>query len=301
MLKTGILLRERAATHPKRTLALTMLDQFTGTLSESDEATLDRLYSAVRVCDAGNKRTFPHRYRDLDNLIAREIDRRFPNGSAVTVHDMAASNAITSIELFERLQDGRPMSLRASDYFDGLNVVTMPGSRWRVVFGQDNQPLQFLFGRMVVSSRQESRKYPLNRLIAAFASRRVLPRAEGLLASGRSTKIELWHPRARQLADTDSRFSLARDDLFNPAAGAYSALRIMNACHLFAPNSLPVMFAAVGATINTGGILIVGHRKAESPVNASFFERTKVGFRHLYDMNEGFSHRSAVEEAVITK
>jgi hypothetical protein len=106
MLKTGILLREHASAHPSRSVALTMLDQFTGTLSESDEATLDRLYSAVRVRDAGSKRTFPHRYRDLDNEISLEIDRRFPNGSAVTFHDMAASNAVTSIELFERLNVG---------------------------------------------------------------------------------------------------------------------------------------------------------------------------------------------------
>ncbi len=66
---------------------------------------------------------------------------------------MAASNAITSLELFDYLRDREPVSLKASDYYDRLHIVNV-GDRWRVAFDVDLKPIQYIGRRMMVCARR---------------------------------------------------------------------------------------------------------------------------------------------------
>ena len=296
MLKLGALERSHAARHPKRALALTMLRQFGGELSDADEEILHRLYCTVRLANGGHMKTFPNRYPQLDDQIAEELDRRFSAGEPVRIHDMGASGAVTSLEMFHRLRGRQNLTVHASDFLDALLVVDVPGTGWQVVFDNQRRALQFIGYRMVISTTDEPRKYPINRAIRAFLMGWILPRAKQLLEAGSATRIEVWHPKARLEAATDPRFSLGYADIFNPMPEVYTMVRILNVCHRFPAAALPRLFTKVARTIAPGGLLVVGFRPMLNPLDASFFERSAGGFSLVRDIGAGFSDKDSVLE-----
>lgn len=271
-----------------------MLSQFGDELSEVDEEILHRLYCTIRLANGGHMKTFPNRYPHLDDEIAEELDRRFSEGKPVRVHDMGASNAVTSLEMYRRLQGRQNLTVHASDFLDALSVVDVPGTRWRVVFDNQKRALQFIGYRMVISTTDEARKYPINRSIRAFLMSRVLPRAKQLLETNTVTRIDVWHPKAKLAAATDPRFSLGYDDIFNPRREIYSVVRILNVCHRFPPGILPALFTKIAKTIAPGGLLVVGFRPMLNPLDASLFERSGEGFSLVRDIGAGFSDKTAV-------
>lgn len=157
----------------KRRPAYTLVGALAGRASAEDELLLDLLYGYGRL-DGGTawKTTWPHRFAEFDEQLAATITDHFPPGRLVRVHDMGASNAVTSVELFHRLAARRrQLRLRASDLFNKVDVVSLPGSRWRVVFDARGKPIQFVGRRFVLSPGAESRRLLVNRMLAAYLRR----------------------------------------------------------------------------------------------------------------------------------
>ena len=79
---------------------------------------------------------------------------------------MAASSAITSLDFFARLKQRDNVRFHATDYYDALYAVAVPGSPWETVFDAEHRPLQFIAKRMVIqASRLRQRvliKHPIN-------------------------------------------------------------------------------------------------------------------------------------------
>jgi hypothetical protein len=132
-------------------------------------ADFDKYYSRMGG-GALLKTTRPGRFAELDALLDAELGRVAP-GRLIRVHDVAASSAITSIELLEALRARGPANVRASDYYDALYLLD--GAPFSFVFDADMAPLQATVGRAGISAQHG----PLRRVLAPFWRQRSRGRA----------------------------------------------------------------------------------------------------------------------------
>jgi hypothetical protein len=288
-------------------VAFTLLRDFEGELSPDDELRLAFIYSAIPGGAFNMKGTLVDKYAAFDVAADEEIDKAFPAGAAVRVHDMAVSSGITSLELFDRLKHRDKFSLHATDLYDALSVVSVPGGNWQVVFDAVGAPLQFIGKRTVVQAtklvRFARRRYPLNWILQRFLLMTVLPRARRILKTeadkdgGAVSRIRLFHPKCLAASRDDPRFTLGRDDLFAPADGFYEVLRIMGVVKYLPVDRIEPMFRAITEHIVDGGLLIVashGDTLATEPGPAAIFQRRGGRFVMIREMVSGYPYADVI-------
>jgi hypothetical protein len=305
----GIVSRDQIASETPRRLAmpgiaLTLLADFREPLSDNDEAQLATIYNDLGAGPFNSKRTFPHRCRIVDEAIEIEIEKTYKRGRPIHIHEMAASNAITSLELFERLNRrfGEAVSVRATDFFDAIFVVSVPQGWWRVVFDAEGQPLQFVGKRMVISARQkERRRYPINRAIRKILMMTVLPKAATILSESKGTvndsvqRIELFHPRCLAMARSDNRFSLGRENIFEPGPPVWDILRIMNLTRSMPLDRAKLALANAGGRIVDGGLLVLGDSPDDGiDLATTIFQRQAQRLVAIRDVAGGYEKKRAV-------
>jgi hypothetical protein len=235
-----------------------LLGEFADPLSEEDEEALAIIY---REMGSIPKNTWAGRLSAVDDALVAEIAARFPATAPLRVHDMAVSNAITSVELFERLRERPNLSFVASDYFDAIDVVDVPDSQWRIIFDAARQPLQFVGRRLVIDAqRRERRRFPVNRLLRHIVAARIVPKARAILDRGGAEHIRLFHPRAQALSVQDPRFQLERDDAINPAERTFEVIRVTG---LFSKGRFPratieAALDRIARNLTENGLLVLG-------------------------------------------
>lgn len=256
-------------------IAITLLEEMSPSLS--DEPLIEAIYDQIGGGPHA-KRTFPRRYGKIDAAMLEWVLADMPERQ-ISIHDMAASNAITSVELFEFLRGQHDISLHASDYYDAVRVVTTTGwGDWKVAFDVHDEPVQFIGKNWVVAPN--ARKYPVNRALANLLARFVLPEARSRLANGQARKLPLFHPNAMALSRTSEAFTIGRDDLFMPAPGNYDIVRIMSAFAGFADEDVKNGLARIGPTLREGGYLVIGRNRGRhtEEIPTSFFIRRNDRF-----------------------
>ena len=262
---------------PLPELSFTLLAEFDDKLSQRDEAAIEIICQLDR-----SRTTFRQRHSSLDDVILEEIEKNFPSAVAIRIHDAAVSNAITSVGLFEKVQSRRNITLHATDQIIELFAVTIPGSRWRVIFDSKKRPLQFVGSRMVLAaSRREPWRYPINRLIRQILRLTVLPEAQRRLAlaevspSDNIERIGTFHPRAVALSRRDHRFSLGWADMSVPLAGPFEIVRAMNVFFSATPKQVEDAIQGLCAPLVDGGLLVIGRREAavNSDAMTTIFKR----------------------------
>ena len=315
MIRYGVVSRERVpleatTAHRRRfpLIALTILREFDENLSVSDEKLLDLVYATMRGGTHNFKLTFAGRYKAIDSQVVEEIERIFPDDRPLRIHDMAASNAITSLELFERLRHRDNVRVHASDYYDAVYVVSVGGSRWKVIVDAEHQPLQFVGTRMVIQAskirRKERLRYPINWVIQRILFVTVLPKALRILKADaarnddRVERIELFHPKCVATARSDPRFSLGRDNLLAPAAGFYDIIRVLGVVNFFPRDLMEPMFRAVCERVVDGGLLIVATtnyvEKDPAHVPTTVFQRRGARFAAIRDLCGSHPYRELI-------
>lgn len=231
-------------------------------LSLEDERAFDALYERMRA-GSTSKRTWRGRLNALDLILTEEIGKRF-GGRSISVHDMAASSAITSVDLYHRLGAVGPVQLRASDYYDAVFFV---GS---IVLDVEGRPMK----RNLLSS------------LATFAHR-----------LGLSSRASLFHPAARSLAEADPNFQLAKESFFSPGPARYDVVRVMNALNLqnFSSDQIHAALRAIMPTVNDGGLLVLGRcDDNDNHIQATIFAKGGGKFSVLRHLASGYALASSV-------
>jgi len=280
---------------PGPAIALTLLEEFSDPMSDADEARFAGIYEMLQQGPEFSMKTFPNRFGELDTAIADALETTTTPDRQIRVHDMAASNAITSLELFECLHSRfrGNVSLRASDYFDALYLVSIPESRWKVIFDAGGSPVQFVRGRLVLSANREPRRYLINRLLQKCVAPALLRKASAGLSGGH--RIALFHPRCVAAASACARFTLGREDVFKPETTSYDALRIMNLLIHVPPDRSRPWFVPACRTVGDGGLFVIGIAPLRTdPIDATIFQRCGSRFNPLRDLGGGYEHRQAV-------
>jgi hypothetical protein len=302
MFRFGIVTREQLLAASGRTrgvqpaIAFPLVAAFERPLSDGDERALARVYSGIPG-GPGIKMTWRSRLGALDDLIVAEIGKRFSKERPLRIHDMAASNAITSVALFERLQDRPGLRFLASDYFDCLQVVTLPRRRWRVVFDAAGEPLQFIRGRVVLSTAGERKRFPVNRLMHRWVSGGTLGRARAMLVEGKAERIPLFHPEALALAGRDARFRLGREDIFAPTRAEHDVVRLLSllSSYRFSAEEVRRGLLAVGPTVAEGGLFAIGRTQQRTDhVDGAIFAKENGRFVTVAEIGSGYEFTEMV-------
>jgi SAM-dependent methyltransferase len=263
-----------------------------------DELLLQRLYRAMRAGGGVYKITARDRFQPLDAWLKDEIARNPTFRDTIRIHDMAASNAISSVALFERVANDRVV-VHASDLYTSLRIVRLKETGWSVVFDFAGQPLQIVGHGMVLSAyRKEPLRYVFNRIVQATLGVRAIKRARKKLdmpfgAEGVSV-ITLFHPEAVMLSAGMPRFTLGRDDLFAPEHRSYDVVRVMNALttHHFDEPEIVESLRQIASNVRDGGLLLLGRNLDEKDgrLAASAYRKQDGGFVSVFDLGGGYEH-----------
>ena len=264
MFRTGIVSRSQLARLERlpRTppaIALTLLNEFSA--ETVDERALELIYERMPAGAGTRKRklTYPGRYRAVDESLQQVIKDAFSPQSRVRIHEVAASNAITSLEMFQKCRSRPNLSVHASDYYDALRVVEV--GNWRVVFDAVGDPVQFINGSLVISgSRPEPNRYLINRAVRRYALHFILPKALQLLndAPGGGKRISLFHPRCLEMAAVEPRFTLGRDNLFAPAPRKFEVIRVMSGLENVSVEDTRHAILELSKCLTDSGLLVIG-------------------------------------------
>jgi len=289
--------------------AYTLLADLAEDFTDADEALLERIYQSMAAGDGIRKITRRNRFPDLDEMLIDDCSQRFPNTSPLVIHDVGSSNGISSLELFERFRQARPVILHASDYYDRIYLVTIPRSGWTVVFDARQQPLQFVSSYFALSARLPvSWRYPINRIVQRHV-RRFLSTAQELLKLhlggqrdlSQVREVSLFHPRAVQSERQNGNFLLRQHNLFDPNPIACHIVRAMNILTLdhFPADRVRVGIEACLKNLQPGGLLLLGRSLDEQDgrVRASAYELRGEMIHEAWNINNGYEHPELVREA----
>ena len=293
-----------------RSVPFTLFESFPALEPRRQGKIRRRLYAVLNYSSVGTQHTWPNRFRELDEVLIQEINAALPVDELVHVHDMAASNGITSVELFERLiAERQKISVHASDFFDAFYVVSPPQSRWQVVFNRALAPVQFVRGNYAISAGRLRMKIA-HRALETWLKLSVLPSAIRILSSflhgpagGEGSElrlcvktISLFHPRCQELAQADCRFTYGRDDLYAPRSVPAHVVRLMNGLHPALPESeVRKALAGIYRTLLDDGIFMIGTRTPRER-GVTIFRRSKRGFVAIRDIDGGSFWRGTIDE-----
>lgn len=306
--------RELAGTSARgRRFSLTLLRELTAAWNPSDEALLDRLYQELVVAGKVHKTTRRDRFCELDTRLMDDLETRFPDATPLRIHDVGASNAITSLQLFRQLSARRPVHVHASDWFDCLYFVQVRGRSWTTVLDADGEPAQYVGHGLVLSALRlkntEGRRFPVNWLIKRWLDRTLLPHARSALAQAlggsvtwtspesRSlpratvTRLPLMHPECAAALRTTKAFTYGRHDAFQPTTEVFHCVRALNFLNpgYFDPSQVARGVRACALGLLPGGLLIIGRTMDESDghTRATAFVRKGGTLEPVWDLNEG--------------
>ncbi len=317
MFRTGIVDLATARRRPledtdRRRYAITLLDDLERDFRPEDERLLSRLYDEVVVGGNVYKTTRAGRFRDLDERLVEDVRTRFGPPVDLVAHDVGASNAVTSLELFRALDALRPARVHASDYFDAVFVVRPDASGPAVVFDPDRRPIQYIGTHFVLAAAGESRRWPLNRWLLAKAAASLAPRAKTALdtwldgaakggaGSSVAHRLSLWHPTCKTEARNTARFTLGHHDLFVPSGRRWHLIRAMNVLnpHYFPADRITAAVRTLAADLEEGGLLVIGRSvEEEGGTNrASAFLKQGPRLRPAWDFGAGAEVRDLVLE-----
>lgn len=297
MFRLGIASKDQIPTHRTRrsesAVALTLLSEFDCPLSDDDEARLSLIYEMFGLENGTWMKTYPRRFSVLDEAIESVVGTTFSPTQPIRVREMAASNAITSRELFERLSArfGSRVSLLATDICDALQLAPVRNSRWQVVFDPMGSPRQFIRGRFILAARERPRRYLVNWLILKTLRSRLVAKADRSAAR----RIDLFHPCSRALAKANSRFKLGREDVLSPDPEPCDILRILNLSHRLPFDPARPWFVSACRLLSDGGLLILGDAPLiQSALAATVFRRQGDRFTVVAEQQLPYEHQEAV-------
>jgi hypothetical protein len=286
--------------------AYTLLADLEQSYTPEDEPLLERLYRSMAAGEGVFKITRRDRFPEVDRKIAEDVVARFPGAGRIAVHDVASSNGITSLELYRVLNERSLASVHASDWYDGVYLVTPRGSGWTVVFDADHEPLQYVGWCFVLSPRRKAPwRYPVNRVLSDWLRLRLLPRARSVFmdlsedgeghmpepTGGSVRRVWLFHPECVATMRRDPHFTLGRHDLFRASRRKYHVVRAMN---VLSPTEtgrqrLEQAIRACAAGLVPGGLLVVGRNVDEEDSRPRTTAFALAGNRLLpaWDVHEG--------------
>jgi hypothetical protein len=252
----------------------------------------------LRTSNGTFRTTFRNRLLDVDAATILILKQRSTSDAELLVEDRAVSHGLTSLELARQIFQAFPQSrFEASDKLLYLVQLSLASGE-KYMLEPDGQPLQYIKPPFVVSlAHEESIRFPVNRLVAAQARRRlrhVLPN-DGRIESIRGdeyqiNRINCVHPEVLTFMSANPRFQLRTRSVFDITPNPVHVLRTMNIFNkdYFSDSQLRHGSEAAFQSLKPGGVWIVG-RTLESDFSnhISFLQKLDSGWRILSRIGNG--------------
>lgn len=275
--------RTRTIIGTAKKVSVTLLDKIDDLETSSDA------YASIMFClndDRGAfKRTYAKRFDEFNDKCIETILGTFEK-PVLEFHDAGVSSAETSVEFFENLSAHYDdLSYVASDYDPYLTVLGPKSVT--VSIASSGSILEIALPPFVFTNQPPDRWfYPVNRLLffitREFWAKPLVARYQaGSLPTENVRKINLFSPRARQLAKKDGRFRLRQHDLMSRFDETYHCLRAMNVLNdsYFSADQMQQVLLNVHESLRVNGLFIVGsNQDPGSPVAGAVYSKGDIGF-----------------------
>ncbi len=247
------------------------------------------------------RRTYENRFAELDSFIASYISDKFPSDVTVRVHDVATSNAISALSLFDTLCRRHNIQLIASDLHTEIVVVEVGGG-WRVIFDSCGRPIQYVGPQTVIRKPLPAFwRHPLQWIQSTYVVAKKLRAAETIRSSSDIARtkirtISLFHPKAIERAKSNPRFRLDQVDITSLPPRAYEVVRAMSVLFTWKPELLHTVLHSLANSVVDGGLLVIGRNRGHVPGTErwSAFVRSGRKMKLVFERDGGTPERDAV-------
>lgn len=235
------------------------------------------------------KRTYENRFMEFDDRCILLLTKAFP-ASEIRVHDVAISSGETAVDFFCQLKERfSTLSYFATDYDPYLSIIRE--NSLTIAVTNKGSIVQLTLPPFVLTPKKPDRNYyPVNRLICNLllktgAKRLFQKYTDDKLPSDCIKEIDLFCPRARELARKDSRFSLGKFDILNSTKRRFDCIRAMNVLNesYFNDREFQLILENFHNSLEAKGLLILGsNSNPGSPLSGAIFSKTKDAFELIW-------------------
>ena len=275
---------------------------------QPDNEAINTIFNEVLI-GGTYKMTKKNRFSQINHQIISVIKRYYNTiNEKISIHDLAVSNGITSIEFFDDLRaTGINIDFLSSDYFTHIYIIRLKGQKWQTVLDSNFNLLQY-FGYGFVLSEPESKFDVINRLLLRILNKHLLLKAQNLIrqvltdtdeyqhveiktSQGDIIRVPLVHPNCINKIDTHENFLFKRHDLFSETKEKFDVIRAMNILNIgyFPEEMLKQAARSIFQSFREKGVFIVGrsHDESDGITRCSIFEKTGNQFVVIEDINGG--------------
>jgi hypothetical protein len=258
-----------------------------------DHGLADRIVSSVWVDRvAMSKETVAGRFRDLDGILI-DLSQHLLNP---TVHDVAVSSGITSLELLDRYRaHGLSPRFYISDKFARcLCVQRGPVAR---IYDSYGTLLQGRVGALLADP-QASWRFPLSRLLFLL-----LDRTTPCLSAQHFTEILLYNRGIREALTAGAMTHLDYDVFSSSVDIKFDVVRCMNTItrKYFSPDRIAQALANLGRSLKPSALLLVGRTLPDGRNDATFFRVLDERFVPERVVNQGADIHDIVTSLAIRR
>lgn len=270
--------KTRTVLGTSKKVSVTLLDEIDDFELSSDA------YASIMFClndDRGAfKRTYSGRFGKFNDRCLEIIFESFEK-PVLRFHDAGVSSAETAVDFFERINaEYADLFYLASDYDPYLTVLGHGLAS--VSIASSGSILEIALPPFVFTHNPPDRWfYPINRFLfyvarEFWAKSLVAKYQAGSLAAENIRRIDVFCPRARQLAKTNRRFQLAQHDLLSPTDDTFHCVRAMNVLNdsYFSAEQMRKVLLNVHSSLEDNGLFIVGsNQDPGSPVAGAVYRK----------------------------
>lgn len=271
----------------KKKVSATLLDKIDAGKTDSDAYAAILFY--LNDDKGAYKRTYAGRFDEFDDKCIEIIEEAF-RGPHLNFHDVAVSSGQTSVDFYEKLNPKYEKLLYLASDYDPYLTVLRHGPL-HVTISSTGSIVEILLAPFVFSQNPPDRWfYPVNRLLHFIARKYwakplVANYLAGKLSKQHTRTIDVFCPKARQLADANEGFTLGQHNLLEPSKTTADCLRAMNVLNdsYFSEDQMMTILQSAYDSLVEKGLLIFGsNQDAGSSVSGAVYAKTDRGFNRVW-------------------
>ena len=246
-----------------------------------DPVLASRLYEKLYTSDGISKQTAPGRFRDLDSLAAD-----FLTHESNSIHDVAVSSGVTSVELYSVLRDrGIRFKFMVSDKF---SRYLYRGSMVRRIYTV-NETLLCAYVLGILADRKCSWKFPISKIL--FPLVRAFDKPSSTFG-----EVPLYDFRLLELIREGHVEDLSYDIFSTSLPDRFTFVRCMNVLNptYFKPDALRRALTLLKNSLKDQGILLLGRTSPDGTNAVSIYKKVSGHLELIRDLNGGSEIRHLV-------
>ncbi len=228
------------------------------------------------------KKTCKNRFQDINKVLLSLLDE----SRTYSIHDIAVSNGITSVDLYDALKSMKiKFCLTISDKLSDINVLESDNITF--VYTDD---YELVFGKYmkIACIPNASYKFFLSKLFGKVLKYRW--DRISICNKIASQKINLIHKNAQYLIGK-GKMKYINYDIFNDVIinsfGIVRCMNVLNLCY-FSRDKIVSAIRNIALSLREGGILQLGRTLNNGQNRVSFYTKTNNKFKVIHEISGGY-------------